>query len=152
MLAVAEFCTAHQLVLCQNHTAAFVCCRGNPFVMMMVLEAHKQQQQQEQDGERQRPGTPTAASTTAAVGARHSSDTHTAAEARQHGVQHTTVNRFFAAADEPHAAQQAAAGLVGRRSMEDAAGSHGGASAIARGVQRSSCGSLDDSHSYRPSR
>jgi hypothetical protein len=102
--------------------------------MMMVLEAHKQQQLQEQERE-QELRTAAAAGTTIAAGAR-ASDAGTVADARQHGVQHTSVNRFFAAADETVSAA-AAGGIPGRRSMEDAA-------SAARGMQRSSYGSMED--------
>jgi hypothetical protein len=100
--------------------------------MMMVLEAHKQQQQ-EQDSQQDQhnPAAAAAAGHGTAAAVAKVGDAATAVDTRQHGVQHTTVSRFSAAADEGSAA---AAGMQGRRGMEDAA--------VTRGVQRSSYGSL----------
>jgi hypothetical protein len=101
--------------------------------MMMVLEAHKQQQLQEQEHELEQR-TAAAAGSAVVAGGRVSDAGAAAADARHHGVQHTSVNRFFAAADEAHAAS----GMPSRRSLEDA-------TSAARGMQRSSYGSMEDS-------
>jgi hypothetical protein len=101
--------------------------------MMMVLEAHKQQQLQEQEHELELRTAAAAGSAVVAGG--RASDAGAVADARQHGVQHTSVNRFFAA-DEGHAT----GAMPGRRSMEDAV-------SAARGMQRSSYGSMEDSSS-----
>lgn len=87
-------------------------------MMMMVLEAHKQQQQQEQEREQELLSAAKAGSGATAV-ARASDAAGT--DTQQHGVQHTSVNRFVAAAD----AAVAAVGMPDRRTMEDAAGVEG---------------------------
>jgi hypothetical protein len=87
--------------------------------MMMVLEAHKQQQQQEQEREQelQAAAATGAKVVTVARGSDAGAAGAAAADSRLLGVQHTSVNRLFAAADDT----QAAVGIPSRRSMEDAA-------------------------------